>query len=128
MLSETGDEPEQPSDQVVVTPEMRERNLTEKGLAFRISFCENNFKTALSAWWRRSNKVLVLMSDCQDADILREHRGLVENMLEELTMKAHQLKAVKDSVLVETEKLEQVESDHLRLMKGISECIRGIES
>lgn len=68
------------------------------------------------------------MSDCQDADILREHRGLVENMLEELTMKAHQLKAVKDSVLVETEKLEQVESDHLRLMKGISECIPGIES
>lgn len=128
MLSETGDEPEQPGDQVVVTPEMRERNLTEKGLAFRISFCENNFKTALSAWRRRSNKVSVLMSDCQDADILREHRGLVENALEELTMKVHQLKAVKDSVLVETEKLEQVESDHLRLMQGISECIREIES
>ena len=50
MLSETGDEPEQPGDQVVVTPEMRERNLTEKGLVFRISFCENNFKTALSLW------------------------------------------------------------------------------
>ena len=43
-------------------------------------------------------------------------------------MKVHQLKAVKDSVLVETEKLEQVESDHLRLMQGISECIRRIES
>ena len=43
-------------------------------------------------------------------------------------MKVHQLKAVKDSVLVETEKLEQVESDHLRLMQGISECIREIES
>lgn len=80
MLSETGDEPEQPSDQVVVIPEMRERNLTEKGLAFRISFCKNNFKTALSAWRRRSNKISVLMSNCQDADILREHRGLVENV------------------------------------------------
>lgn len=128
MLSETGEEQEQPCDQEVVSPEIRERNLTERGLAFRISFHENNFKTALSTWRLKSSKVSVLMSDCQDADILREHRGLVENALQELIMKVHQLKAVKDDVLTETEKLEQVESDHLRLMQDISECIREIES
>lgn len=127
-MSETGEEPEQPCDEVVVTPEMRERNFTERGLAFRISFYEDNFKTALSTWRRRSNKVSVLMSDWQDADILREHRGLVNGALEELILKMHQLKAVKDNILVETEKLEQEESDHLRLMQNISECIREIES
>ena len=127
-MSDSGKESEQPCNQTMVNPEAREQKLNEKGLAYRISLLESNYKTALSSWRRRSNKLSVLMADCQDVTLLREHRDKVENALEELRIGVDQLQGLKDNVIAETEKLEQVESDHQNLMRSICECIREIES
>ena len=111
-MCDSGEESEQPCDQTMVNTEAHEQKLNEKGLAYRISLLESNYKTALSSWRRRSNKLSVLMADCQDVTLLREHRDKVENALEELRIGVDQLQGLKDNVIAETEKLEQVESDH----------------
>lgn len=118
----------QPAEQVSVERETRTRTQTEKGREYRVTFLENNFKAALSVWRRASNKASVLMSDCQDADILRAHRGSLEAALDEFHIKFYQLQGLKEDVSIESEKIEQADIEHHRIMQSICECIREIES
>ncbi|MCG7868680.1 MAG: hypothetical protein JAY74_20200, partial [Candidatus Thiodiazotropha taylori] len=117
----------QPAEQVSVERETRTRTQTEKGREYRVTFLENNFKAALSVWRRASNKASVLMSDCQDADILRAHRGSLEAALDEFHIKFYQLQGLKEDVSIESEKIEQADIEHHRIMQSICECIREIE-
>ena len=74
---------EQAAEQTPLDRESRTRTLTERGREHKIIFYENNFKIAFSVWRRTSNKITVLLSDYQDADILRMHRNNLETALEE---------------------------------------------
>ena len=105
LLEQTG----QSAEQVSIDRESRTRTLTEKDRDYRITFLENNFKTALSVWRGASNKASVLMSDCQDADILRIHRNSLKTALEEFHMKLYQLYGLNENVSVEAERLNQIE-------------------
>ena len=72
-------------------------------------------------------KLTVLLSDCRDPDTLRLQRNNLETAFDELHTKYYQLEGLKDDVSAESEKLDQTESDHQRLMHNISECIRDLE-
>ena len=55
---------------------------SEKGLQYQSSTFEKMFNSAVSAWRRQSNKLLVEVSDSDSVDTIREQRGLFQNSLD----------------------------------------------
>ena len=119
---------EQAAEQTPLDRESRTRTLTERGREHKINFYKNNFKTALSVWQRTSNKITVLLSDCQDADILKMHRNNLEIALEEYHMKFYPLEGLKENISAEANRLDQIEGEHQHLMHSISEYIRDLDN
>lgn len=121
--------PECKEDQVppVSDPGARPKVLTEKGLSYQINLHEDRFKSALSHWRKASSKVLVLLSDSSDAEIIRESRHSLQNSFDELSSEFGKLSKLKVDCGKETSKYEEVENDHHNLIKDVTDYIKGLD-
>lgn len=64
-----------------IVDDVRSRNLTDKGMSYQISLHEGKFRSHVSQWRRECSTILVVISDKQDVQCIREHRQFCKIIL-----------------------------------------------
>lgn len=103
----------------------RTRKMTEKGAEFKLQNIKGKLRRSVSLWRRQVSVCLVLLSDSDNCDDIRESRGKLEDLFKNILVISDEFYRFEDSVVSEmVSQVETVEIEHLNLMTKISEAIR----
>ena len=106
----------------------REGIMSEKGKDYRISLLENKFKSAISAWRKKSNILLNTITDSNNTVVNRNNRDNLQNKLDELSEVLETLQQNKEDCRTEANLFENTEAEHQKIITRVSERISELHS
>ena len=85
---------------------------------------KKKFNSAISAWRRQSNNLLVEVSDSDSVHTIREQRDLFQTCLDTVCSIFEHLQSLNDDVKLEAAKVENIEIEHQQIIKNVTQHIR----
>ena len=117
------------SDGSLVKSNVRVRVPTEKGQIYQEDQATKNFRTSVSNWSRHVTNCQTQISDCRDANILREIRNNVETKGNAvIDSYLHYTNVMREPASEICERYENFEQQNLNVISNITDAIRCIEN
>ena len=110
---------------------LRDAKMTEKGLKYQCDIKEREFRRCITTWRRSANKLRVTLSDTDDVQIIRQGRDDLQQVMDNAIAAQEALQNLMTSAELaddSLEKLDDLEQEHLELMKVVQEQIMDLGS